>query len=145
MFVHILLQRGIKNYTSSMPKWGIILLADTWSYWHTSLYWCEKHFLEKTYLSSRRRRNPRKEYADGFTQGSLMWVQSICSEKTTAEENGIIWDWACCHRQHTLIWVTAKHRCDISGTWGTPLEPTISASFWRNFGKSSWKIWNLET
>lgn len=37
----------------------------------------------------------------------------------------------------TPIWVIAKHKCDISGTLGTPLEPTISAAFWRDFGKSS--------
>ena len=146
LFMHVLCQRGIQTYPHFLhATGGIIIFADTCWYWDTYLYWCEKHFLEKTYLSSRKRRNPRKGYADGFTQGNLMWAQSICSEKTTAEENGIIWDLACCHRWHTLIGVTAKRKCDISGTLGTLLKPTTSAAFWRDFEKSSWKIWNLES
>lgn len=139
----VLQQRGIKTYPRFLHgRGGIIIFVDTCWYQDTYLHWCEKHFLEKIYLSSRKRRNPRKGYADGFTQGNLMWAQSICSEKTTAEENGIIWDLACCHRWHTLIWLTAKHKCAISGKLETPLEPTTNAAFWRDFWEKLLK--NLE-
>lgn len=143
LFMCILQQRGSKIYPHFLLTTGGGF-ADTCWYQDTYLYWCEKHFLEKIHLRSKKRRNPRKAYADGFTQGNLMWAQSICSEKRTAEENGIIQDFACCHGWHTLIWVTAKHKCDISGTLRAHLESTISAAFWRGFGKSSWKIWDLE-
>lgn len=135
LFMHVSQERGIKIYPRFLhARGGNLSFADTCWHWDTYLYWCEKYFLEKTYLSSRKRKTSRKAYTDGFTQGNLMWAQSICSEKTSAEENGIIWDLACCHRQQSLIWVTAK---PISGKQGTSQEPTTSATFWRVLGKKS--------
>lgn len=75
----------------------------------------------------------KKNYAGGFTQGNLIWTQTMCSEKITAEENGIIWDLVHCHWWHTLVWVTTEHNCDLSETSDMSLDPKNQCNFLERF------------
>lgn len=142
LFMHVLQQRGIKIYPSFLhARGGNISFADTCWYRDTYFYWCEKYFLEKTYLSSRKRRDSRKGYTDGFTQGNVMpGSEHLLWENNCWRE----WDYmgfgllpqaaqshlSCCR---TCLWKTGS----IPGAYN-------QCSFLESFGEKSGKIRELK-